>query len=101
MIENVLDVKEIILHKDEPLALKLVAIQPETQEGFEKAKEVLLAVEQIAIGISPYNKSRLNDINIGHWDLYRYGDVSASSIRIPLFKTLPARNPNADVKQIA
>lgn len=98
MIENVLDVKEIILHKNEPLALKLVAIQPETQEGFEKAKEVLLAVEQIAIGISPYNKSRLNDINIGHWDLYRYGDVSASSIRIPLFEKLPARNPNADVK---
>lgn len=98
MIENVLDVKEIILHKDEPLALKLVAIQPETQEGFENAKKVLLAVEQIAIGISPYNKSRLNDINIGHWDLYRYGDVSASSIRIPLFEKLPARNPNADVK---
>lgn len=39
MIENVLDVKEIILHKNEPLALKLVAIQPETQEGFENAKK--------------------------------------------------------------
>lgn len=97
-METIKGITEIILHKDEPLAKYLKDLQADTQEGFEKAKEKLLEVESIAIGISPYDRSRLNDINIGHWDLYRYCDANASSIKIPLFKELPARNPNADVK---
>lgn len=97
-METIKGITEIILHKDEPLAKHLKDLQADTQEGFEKAKEKLLEVESIAIGISPYDRSRLNDINIGHWDLYRYCDANASSVRIPLFKELPARNPNADVK---
>ncbi|WP_033759009.1 hypothetical protein [Helicobacter pylori] len=36
---------------------------------FKTFKEMMLSVDQVAVGIEPYSQTRLEDLNGGHWDL--------------------------------
>ncbi|EMH48514.1 hypothetical protein HMPREF1437_00492 [Helicobacter pylori HP116Bi] len=36
---------------------------------FEKFKELMLNVDNIAVGVGIYSQSQLLDLNGGHWDL--------------------------------
>ncbi|MDO7817681.1 hypothetical protein [Helicobacter pylori] len=49
-------------------ALEIVSIS-DVDVDFEKFKEMMLNVDNIAVGLKSYSQSQLLDLNGGHWDL--------------------------------
>lgn len=111
-------IEEIILHKDDGLTRamlnditdkidKIFSIATEKKEpipldekGYERIKNILLKVDNTAVGLDPYDEAILSDINRGHWDIYRRSQEADSSItfKLPEGKTFQARSPLLDVK---
>ena len=90
-IESTEDFKQEIL-KDSKIALP--------DEAYEAIKKVLLAVDETAVKLTPYDEGILSDINRGHWDIYRRSDESDSSItfQLPEGKVFQARSPLLDIR---
>ena len=108
-------IEEIILHKDDGLTSEILNGRiekrfytehkvkesiPLNEKEYELVKEILLKVDNIAVGLDPYDEAILNDINRGHWDIYRRNEEADSSItfKLPKGKTFQARSPLLDVK---
>ena len=111
-------IEEIILHKDDGLTRamfndatdkidKIFSNVTEKKEpipldekGYERIKNILLKVDNTAVGLDPYDEAILSDINRGHWDIYRRSQEADSSItfKLPEGKTFQARSPLLDVK---
>ncbi|RDU71832.1 hypothetical protein [Helicobacter brantae] len=92
MSEQIKQIDEIILHKNEPLAKEL-------ESKPDEIAQVLLNVEKIVANSLTYPQSRLTDPNLGHWDIYRDSEENKSTISIPLSRPLMARSPNLDIKK--
>ncbi|MDO5517067.1 MAG: hypothetical protein Q4F66_05890 [Clostridium sp.] len=60
------------------------------------AKE-FLECDTLRAKINPYDIKRLEDPNLGHWDLWRDEDTTCTKIKTNL--TLIGRNPLADIKE--
>lgn len=107
-------ISEIVLNKDEALAKFLikkirekeggdtVGIENEPNKKFwlknDYIRKLLLEVDLKAVNLTPYDTSLLDDINKGHWDIYRYIEPKESSISFMLEKPLNAKSPVLDVK---
>ncbi|WQX82618.1 hypothetical protein KVM77_00295 [Helicobacter pylori] len=62
---------------------------------FEKFKELMLNVDNIAVGLKSYSQSQLLDLNGGHWDLEA---PSTSKERVTFkFDNLPKDNSNKEM----
>lgn len=95
MSEMLKEIKEIILHKNDPLAKKLEGLSG------EQIEQTLLDVERIVANSTSYPIGRLTDSRLGHWDIYRGSEENKSTISFPLLGTRPlwARSPNLDIKK--
>lgn len=59
---------EKITNKQIEKTLEIVSIS-DVDVDFEKFKELMLKVDNIAVGLKSYSQSQLLDLNGGHWDL--------------------------------
>ena len=107
-------IEEIILHKDDGLTRamfndatdkidKIFSNATEKKEpipldekGYERIKNILLKVDNTAVGLDPYDEAILSDLRRGHWDIYRRSQKADSSItfKLPEGKTFQAKSPN-------
>ena len=87
---DILDVSKEIIEKAVPeLTFTLDDDFIETQ---------FLKCDTIRAGITPYDKKRLEDINLGHWDLWT-AENEGDKEKIKISNRLVARNPEADILQ--
>lgn len=93
MSEMLKEIKEIILHKNDPLAKKLEGLSG------DQIEQTLLDVERIVANSVSYPLGRLVDPNLGHWDIYRGSEENKSTISFQLSRPLMARSPNLDIKK--
>lgn len=109
--EQCKNVSEITLHKDEALLRVIldkclkdsvkVDSKSQNQENivdFDKLKDLLLAVDGIVVNLDPYDKDIIEDINRGHWDIYRHSDSNENTTTLSFEGSLVARSPILDVK---
>ncbi len=66
-LEDLVQAKKIANEQIEK-ALEIVSIS-DVDVDFEKFKEIMLKVDNIAVGLKSYSQSQLLDLNGGHWDL--------------------------------
>ncbi len=66
-IENLVQAEKITNEQIEK-ALEIVSYS-DVYVDFEKFKELMLNVDNIAVGLKSYSQSQLLDLNGGHWDL--------------------------------
>ena len=87
---DILDVSKEIIEKAVPeLTFTLDDDFIETQ---------FLKCDTLRAGITPYDKKRLEDINLGHWDLWT-DENDGDKEKIKISNRLVARNPEADILQ--
>ncbi|GAA7767700.1 hypothetical protein JP0171_01720 [Helicobacter pylori] len=66
-LEDLVQAKKIANEQIEK-ALEIVSIS-DVDVDFEKFKEIMLKVDNIAVGLKSYSQSQLLDLDGGHWDL--------------------------------
>ncbi len=66
-LEDLVQAEKITNEKIEK-TLEIVSIS-DVDVDFEKFKEMMLNVDNIAVGLKSYSQSQLLDLNGGHWDL--------------------------------
>ncbi len=75
-------------------ALEIVSIS-DVDVDFEAFKELMLNVDNIAVGLKSYSQSQLLDLNRGHWDL-EAPSLSKESVTFR-FDNLPKDNSNKEM----
>ncbi|MCM1166608.1 MAG: hypothetical protein NC401_11435 [Ruminococcus sp.] len=60
-------------------------------------KTEILKADEYRAGIEPYDAKCLEDVNLGHWELWQ--DESEDGIPVVLEEPLVARNPAADIRE--
>jgi hypothetical protein len=68
-----------------------------TEELKKLITDELLNCEKVRADIEPYDIKRLEDPNLGHWDLFTEED--SSKIKIQTDTTFVGRNPLSDIKE--
>lgn len=93
MSEQIKQINEIVLHKNDPLAKKLESV------SVDEIEKILLNVETIVSDSPAYPQGILEEINLGHWDIYRCSGENENTISFPLIRPLMARSPNLDIRK--
>ena len=62
----------------------------------ELISKLFLECDKMRAGIEPYDKKRIEDINLGHWDLWH--DNSENGTFIDLSGKLVGRDPSVDIR---
>ncbi|WP_291946876.1 hypothetical protein [Campylobacter sp.] len=103
-MEQTLNIKELVLHKDEGLfqAIKdyIVNRSEDKVIDIKEIAEILLKSDHNAVGLDEYDVGLLTDINRGHWDIYRRsgGTSKTETIKINTGELI-ARSPVLDIKK--
>lgn len=90
------NIKEIVLEKDHPLVEKLEKLPKNANNEleYEALKDLLLNIDKKAVDLTPYDDSRLTDINQGgHWDIYRRRDANDNTVSFMLEREIVAQSP--------
>ncbi len=94
------EVKEFVLHKNDPMCIDINELYKEKGNVSDAIRQILLEVEQHVINLEPYDKGVLDDINRGHWDLFRECEGTEKElIRLEFDKPVNARSPLLDVNE--
>ncbi|MFP6109338.1 hypothetical protein ACLGA6_02490 [Helicobacter pylori] len=92
-IENLAQAEKITNEQIEK-ALKIVSYS-DVDVDFEKFSNMMLKVDEIAVGLKSYDKGLLTDLNRGHWDL-EVPSLSKESVTFR-FDNLPKDNTGKEV----
>lgn len=106
MNEQIKNISELTLHENEAL-LEVIKILPSYKElspthmevECAELEDLLLGVDDIVANIGEYDKGLCNDINRGHWDIYRACKANKNTVTIKFNGSLVARSPILDVKK--
>lgn len=103
MNEQIKNISEITLHKDERLFQRITEL-----ESYDSATnrvdrneliDLLLEVDNIAANLDKYDRGVCEDINLGHWDIYRACEANSNTVTIKFNDTLVARSPILDIRE--
>lgn len=103
MNEQIKNISEITLHKDERLFKRIAQL-----ESYDSATnsvdrneliDLLLEVDNIAANLDKYDRGVCEDINLGHWDIYRACEAHSNTVTIKFNDTLVARSPILDIRE--
>ncbi|WP_279176789.1 hypothetical protein [Campylobacter insulaenigrae] len=99
-MEQVKNIKEIILHKDDGLLQAIESVANGDEIELKEIQKILLEVDHKAIGLDEYDLKLLTDINRGHWDIYRRSEENSNTKKIKIKNgELIARSPSIDIKE--
>lgn len=103
MNEQIKNISEITLHKDERLFKRITELESYDSETNRVDRneliDLLLEVDNIAANLDKYDRGVCEDINLGHWDIYRACEAHSNTVTIKFNDTLVARSPILDIRE--
>ncbi|WP_096018597.1 hypothetical protein [Campylobacter lanienae] len=103
MNEQIKNISEITLHKDERLFKRIAQLESYDSETTSVDRneliDLLLEVDNIAANLDKYDRGVCEDINLGHWDIYRACEAHNNTVTIKFNDTLVARSPILDIRE--
>ena len=103
MNEQIKNISEITLHKDERLFQRIAKLESYDSETNRVDRneliDLLLEVDNIAANLDKYDRGVCEDINLGHWDIYRACEANSNTVTIKFNDTLVARSPILDIRE--
>ncbi|WP_086226051.1 hypothetical protein [Campylobacter devanensis] len=103
MNEQIKNISEITLHKDERLFQRITELESYDSETNRVDRneliDLLLEVDNIAANLDKYDRGVCEDINLGHWDIYRACEAHSNTVTIKFNDTLVARSPILDIRE--
>lgn len=103
MNEQIKNISEITLHKDERLFKRIAQLESydsaTNRVDRNELMDLLLEVDNIAANLDKYDRGVCEDINLGHWDIYRACQAHSNTVTIKFNDTLVARSPILDIRE--
>ncbi|MEE3694700.1 hypothetical protein V2I21_06165 [Campylobacter sp. CLAX-22107-21] len=103
MNEQIKNISEITLHKGERLFKRIAQLESYDSETNSVDRneliDLLLEVDNIAANLDKYDRGVCEDINLGHWDIYRACEANSNTVTIKFNDTLVARSPILDIRE--
>ncbi|WP_086251148.1 hypothetical protein [Campylobacter devanensis] len=103
MNEQIKNISEITLHKDERLFKRIARLKSYDSKTNSVDRneliDLLLEVDNIAANLDKYDRGVCEDINLGHWDIYRACEAHSNTVTIKFNDSLVARSPILDIRE--
>lgn len=101
-IDTCEDLDEFLAKRFDVAGISIDDVLPElslTGKSFNDFITNILSADETRAGIEPYDYKCVEDVNMGHWELWQNEAVSENTTSIKLEHSLIARNPVSDIHE--